>query len=343
MNQSLDHPLRRPPTPGQHYGGKRSVQRLIGALLLPALLTGCSSMSPTRYFGVRPDGPEMFQNNSTPIPAECDKLDAHGTAACLRYVSYVKWAEETDQAYRTRATMNRVSIYVAGAIALGALAAVGGLGVVGAAASETIGLLSVSTGFTSGFFGLLNNSERAGFYTHAANEIALARSEAEGEIGPKRKAEEYTEATHILARAMGEWTTWLETQRSEAAVAATNSEEVKKANNELADLRREVRFAKLVQAATLVNIDPAEGKETENLTVTLTTNGIDLEEYEDDLSLRIGGVDLAQRPKVTGKNTLTFAMPDCKVLQGESTPVSVHLHLGDASFSGGEQIFTCKK
>lgn len=300
-------------------------------------------MSPyTRYFGVRPDGPEMFQNNSTSIPAECDKLEAHATAACLRYVGYVKWAEETDQAYRSRATMNRWSVYVAGTIALGALATVGGLGVVGAAASETVGLLSVSTGFTSGFFGLLNNSERAGFYTRAANEIALARSEAEREIGPERKAEEYTTAAHFLAEAMSQWTTWLETQRSEAAVAAANSEEVKKANNEIADLRREIRFAKIVKAATLVNIDPKEGTETENPTVTLTTNGIDLEEYTEDLFLRIGGTDLSQRLKITGKNTLDFDMPDCKALQDQPTPVSVQLRLGDASFSG-EKSFTCKK
>ncbi len=299
-------------------------------------------MSPyARYFGVRPDGPEMFPNSSTSIPAECHGLDVHGTAACLRYLSYVKWAEEMGQAYRSRATMNEWSIYVAGTIALGALAAVGGLGVVGAAASETVGLLSVSTGFTSGFFGLLNNSERAGFYTYAANKIADARTQAEEAISSKRTAEEYTEATHILARAMGEWTTWLETQRSEAAVAAANSEEVKKANNELADLRRERRFAKIVKAATLVNIDPKEGTETENPTVTLTTNGIDLEEYTEDLSLRIGGIDLSQRPKVTGKNTLEFTMPNCKALQDPPT-VSVQLRLGDASFPG-EKNFTCKK
>lgn len=343
MNPLLNHHIRRPGMPSKVERGKRSVQRLIGALLLfPTLLTGCSTMSPYgRYFGVRPDGPEMLQNNSPSIPAECDKLDANGTAACLRYVSYVKWAEEMGQAYRSRATMNEWSIYVAGTIALGALAAVGGLGVVGAAASETVGLLSVSTGFTSGFFGLLNNSERAGFYTHAANEIALARAQAEEAIGHKRGAEEYTEATRILAKAMAEWTTWLETQRSEAATAAAKSAEVEKANKELADLRREVQFAKIVKVATLESIDPAEGTETEHPTVTLTTKGIDLEEYTEDLSLRIGGIDLGQRPKVTGKNTLEFTMPDCKALQDQPT-VSVQLRLGDASFSG-EKPFTCKK
>jgi hypothetical protein len=344
MSPSLNHHLSRLRSPGKGYRNKRSVQRLIGMLLLfPTLLTGCSTMSPyTRYFGVRPDGPEMFQNSSTSIPAECNGLDAHGTAACLRYVSYAKWAEEMGQAYRSRATMNEWSVYVAGAVALGALAAVGGLGVVGAAASETVGLLSVSTGFTSGFFGLLNNSERAGFYTHAANEIALARAQAEQKIGPERQAKEYTEAANLLAEAMSQWTTWLETQRSEAAVAAAQSEEVKKANNELADLRREIRFAKIVKTVTLVSIQPTEGTEKENPTVTLTTNGIDLEEYTEDLFLRIGGTDLSQRPKVTGKNTLDFDMPDCMALQDQPTSVSVQLRLGDVDIPG-EIIFTCTK
>ena len=62
------------------------------------------------------------------------------------------------EAYRARASLNEWAIYVAGTIALAGLSVVSGLGIAAEASTEAIGLVGVSTGFTSGFFGFINNS-----------------------------------------------------------------------------------------------------------------------------------------------------------------------------------------
>ncbi len=320
---------------GRLREGKSSIQRLIGVILLfPAILTGCSGTMYPRYFGIRPDGPEILPS-SEQARTTCNAqttIDDRGRA-CLRYWSYVEWAEQMGQAYRSRATMNEWSVYVAGTIALGTLSAIGGLGVAGSAANETAGLLSVSSGFASGLFGFLNNSERAGFYTQAANEIALARTEADQMVGHSPDAESYTNAANHLAKAMSEWTTWLETKRSQAADAAAKSAALEQANKKLQDiLSNAVEFPNVVKSASIEDLNPTKGQKDQE--VTLTTKGIDLKKYEKDLHLRVGGEPYVPSPLKVDTNTLTFKMPE-----GKAPTVSVQLYLGTVPIPG-EKTFT---
>jgi hypothetical protein len=199
--------------------------------------------------------------------------------------------------------MNEWSVYVAGTIALGALATVGGLGVAGAATSETVGLLSVSTGFASGFFGFLNNSERAGFYTYAANEIAHARAKADKLVTATPGAQSYTDAANLLADSMSEWTTWLETKRSLVAATAAQSAEVAQANKEL------LEFQKIVESGAIVDFSPRTPV-SQNDTITLKTIGIDdLQKHQSRLRLFVSDRLEPFEVKSTDPNSLEFKMP----------------------------------
>src|ERR1700682_3710762 len=125
----------------------------VSAFVLSFLFTGCGTMG-IRYLGIRPDTPDLVPSKN--VSEWCGKETGESTGAkfagCVRFYQTVEWADQLVESYRSRATMNEWSIYAAGTIALGALATVGGLAVVGAAASTTAGLVSGSSGFGGGFF-----------------------------------------------------------------------------------------------------------------------------------------------------------------------------------------------
>ena len=135
-------------------------------LISTMLLSGCRTIMP-RYLGIRPDAIDIVPSET--MKGKCEarhpgKGSESLIAACREYEGYVEWANQLVESYKTRATMNEWAIYVAGTIALGALGAIGGLGIAAAAATETIALIGVSSGFAAGFFGMLNNSDQAGLY-----------------------------------------------------------------------------------------------------------------------------------------------------------------------------------
>jgi len=136
------------------HGGNPVILRAIAVIGLSLWLPGCSPMSRARL-GIRPDLP------ASAVSSDC----------ASQFDDLVDYSQTLREAYRTRASGNRFWIYVAGTMALGTLAATGGLAAAGAA-TLSIALLSVSGGFTSGVFAVVNNSTLASVYTISENKVA---------------------------------------------------------------------------------------------------------------------------------------------------------------------------
>jgi hypothetical protein len=138
--------------------------RLMGAVLtlvcLGGLTSGCLSRPDLMrsHMGVRPDEPDP-----TVARDRCDE-----------YQEYVKYAQQLQEAYQSRASQNRWWIYVAAVTGLGAAAATGGLAAAGAAGVGTLALLGISGGFAAATFGTIDNAELAKMYAHSANSVDRA-------------------------------------------------------------------------------------------------------------------------------------------------------------------------
>jgi hypothetical protein len=271
----------------------KSSRRLMAALLIGSLLNaGCGTMYP-RYLGIRPDAPEVKPNPAA--TDECNRRAGRQPAAtadtptseppeeratriaCEQYLDHVVWARQLAESYRTRATMNEWAIYLAGTIALAGLSVVSGLGLAAAASTETLGLVGVSTGFTSGFFGFMNNSRRAGFYTAAANDISSALAAATQIVGADPTKEKYDTATKQLAVAVANAARSLETERYQAAADAAKSKDVQDAVDKL----------KALENAQLLSLDPLKGKP--GIDVVAKVAGIDLTKYKDRVKVWMDG------------------------------------------------------
>jgi hypothetical protein len=299
--------------------GLRAVAVIVTACFLA---TGCNTMYP-RYMGIRPDSPAIIA--STDIKTECN--ERHGSNepkdrlllnACEDYLVHVEWAQQLAESYRTRATMNEWSIFLAGFIALGALSAVAGLGVAAAASVTTIGLIGVSSGFASSVFALADNKTRAGFYTVAANEISSAMAEANNKAAGATKPESYTQATTALTDRVIKAANTLEDKRYEAAAAAAAAAKTVEANKKLQE------FAELAEKAAVVGVDPAAGAASAEKDVELKTRGIeDLKKYESDMKVSADGDPLFSTVK---ENKLIVKMPARP--DGRPRDVIVRLRLG---------------
>jgi len=184
--------------------------RLLTLFVLGAILTGCGTFSNPDIslgsrIGFRPDDPQF-------------KLGSP-TDSCTRLTSYIAYAVDLKESYRTRATQNRTWLYVAGIVGLGVAAASGGLGVAGAAAG-TIALLSVSGGFTAGAFATINNSELANVYTVAANDIGNALAFVEARYERCDSPKDCSGQLAYLREAVTSARNTLETARTDSAAGA---------------------------------------------------------------------------------------------------------------------------
>jgi hypothetical protein len=213
--------------------------------------------------------------------------------------------------------MNEWSIYAAGTIALGALAALGGIAAAGAATSETVGFVSVGSGFTSGVFGFLDNKTRAGFYTEAANDIATARAAAVKTAMTSRMEAVYWEQAGILYAVATEKANWLETQRKEAAAKADVAKQIDQLNKRLDQLNS------TLLSASIGELDPPEGIQGQR--IRLTTPGVDLQPYEKSLKLFVGP-SAAKIIDVDSK-AVHFEIPAKPA--GNEPAHAVHLRLGN--------------
>jgi len=209
----------------------RAVNGTALALALMTVLTGCASFIPSRHsFGVRPDVPigdplpEVKAGCAAAHPNEAQK-NSEVYVACLAFDSVVKWSADLEEAYRARTSLNRWAIYLAGTLGLATVAVSGGLAAASAAGVGTLALLSISGGFSSGFFGFLNNGELAQMYTIAAGEIATARSNSRklvnDALGAKSNvASMYFDQAGVLRVAVTSARNKLEIARTSEAMAA---------------------------------------------------------------------------------------------------------------------------
>jgi hypothetical protein len=260
-----------------------------------ALLTaGCGTMFP-RYFGMRPDAPEgtvpadiknecAHRHAQPAVPAAAESAATPDQVACEQYLAHVEWARQLAEAYRSRATMNEWAIWAGGTIALAGLSAVGGLGIA-AASATTIGLIGVSTGFTSAFLAFMDNSTKAGFYTVAANDLTAALATATQTTGANPTAKEYDTATRALAQSVSKAINELESQRYRAAAAAAQSQQLQKAQKDLQDL------TKLIETAAFTELRPPKARAGETVTVVII--GIDLTAYKERIRIFVGGKQTA--------------------------------------------------
>jgi len=254
----------------------------VASCVLIGLLTSSCGTIGIRYLGIRPDALDTAPSTDITKWCETETGESRGKtfAGCVRFYQTVEWADHFVESYRSRATLNEWSIYAAGTVALGALATIGGLAVAGEAASQTAGFVSVGSGFTSGFFGFLDNKTRAGFYTQAANDIATARAEAVNEVMANRTEGKYWEQAGKLYVEVTKKVNWLETQRKEAAAKADVAAQIDQLNKRIDQLNSTLLSASIGQLV------PANGKQGD--TVTLMTPGSDLRPYKDSLKLLVG-------------------------------------------------------
>ena len=187
--------------------------RLLILMALTMILTGCGTLhsftnpdiSRGSRIGIRPDDPAI---NVQPLDH------------CVELKNYVAYAVDLKEAYRTRATQNRMWLYVAGVTGLGVAAATGGLAAAGAAA-VTLGLLAISGGFTAGVFATIDNAELSNVYTVAANDIGTALANTRARISRcSRSREECGAELVYLSDRVTHARNTLETARTASAAGA---------------------------------------------------------------------------------------------------------------------------
>jgi hypothetical protein len=303
-----------------YFRTKRGMRAIItGCVVVSIIASGCGTMG-IRYLGIRPDGPEndLSDDVKQRCKAETGMDEGVKYASCGRFYQTVEWADQLVESYRSRATMNEWSIYAAGTIALAALAALGGIAAAGTASSETVGFISVGSGFASGFFAFLDNKTRAAFYTDAANEIATARAAAVTEVLTERTEDVYWKQAGELYAAVTQKANWLETQRKEEAVKADAAKQIDQLNKTVDQLNSTILSASIGE---VVPHEASEGNE-----IQLTTPGADLQPYRRSLKLLVGG-SAANITSVDSK-AVHFKVPaqpsDCM-----SVPCSVRLQVGN--------------
>jgi len=124
------------------------------------LISGCSPM-----LGIRPDPPETELVGPTCDPGEKD---------CEDFVKYLKYTKDLAESYRSRASLNRFSIYTANAVALVGLSLSAGLASANAGITA-LRIVPIVTGFTSALIALLDSPEKTYAYTTAANKLDTAQ------------------------------------------------------------------------------------------------------------------------------------------------------------------------
>jgi hypothetical protein len=260
----------------------RRLRAIVGLMVLASVLFSCSSknalnsMPWERHLGIRPDEP-FLGNNPT------------GNTACAEFTTLERYAKELQEAYHSRATQNRSWIYGAGTIALGTVAAGGALAAASAASLGTLALLSISGGFASGFFGVLDNATLADLYTIAANSVGTTLTEAQNELQPDHQGNRYgsgevqqracARALYTLQVGLTEAKNNLERARTDSAIAAgVRAEAQRQKLNQLLGQQQSIMVTTVVRRAQIVSIEPVciEIGKSEKVTVTLIVTNANL-------------------------------------------------------------------
>ncbi len=269
---------------------KTTIVKLLIVLVAVAGLSGCTAAN----MGIRPD-PPIFCEDAT---------------ACDRYRDFYNATLELRESYHARASQNRWWVYVAGALALGTAAATGGLGAVGAAGTS-IALLSISGGFSSGFFAVLNNDQLARIYTESANVLtdglkdsaALLAYDTKGELKRDSCAEALATLEISRAKAQND----LESSRSDAAAAARieAAAQVRQLNELVKTVQAESVKA-IVKNATISGVTWSTKDKA-----TVTIKGPGLGQIPDvDVVVKVAGVaaTITHFSKTPGEGTTTVVI-----------------------------------
>ncbi len=258
--------------------------------------------------GWRPDEPPLgTTRDGTPTKSACDE-----------YLAYDAYAQDLQEAYHTRASQNRFWIYGAGILGLGAAAASGGLAAAGAATVGTLALLSISGGFSAGFFATIDNPTLADIYTIAANKIDVALKDARAKTPATRTGETCKQALDGLRAAVSDARTKLEEARTDTAKAALQRAAAQQ--EALQSLAAQIQQAGdptlSVRSAVITDIKSSTTPVTASTSVELTVDGGRLDGVlERDMKVLVGGqqVDVKSRaPKpapAEGQWVVTFEAP----------------------------------
>lgn len=158
---------------------RRGCARCVSGALALSLTAGCATTSlPT--LGIRANQPGLEYSDT--VKARCkDEAppeDSDAYRECLYFYNIVDWGQSLSEAYRTRATLNEWGMMAAGIVALAVVGSVTGLAAFNQAGSDAAKIIPLAGGFIAGAAALWDNKARAAAYTHAANVIDNALSQA---------------------------------------------------------------------------------------------------------------------------------------------------------------------
>ncbi len=257
--------------------------RVTVVLLILVVMSGCSM---TRV-GIRPDEPAtQFRTVSADKPASCQD-----------YEDYSKYAQELQEAYHSRATMNRGSLYVAGILALAVTAASGGLAAATAVAAGTLALLAVSGGFAAGSFAVIDNKDLAELYTISANSVDTALKESHALLPPEKWYENpgtCGRALRVLRDQVSDARTTLEVARTNVAVGAlVRAKEQQRILNELI-AAQPTSATRITVTSGIIDVNPKAPPLPSDGLVTLTVANIRLDQVASaDVKVQLGSAVIA--------------------------------------------------
>ena len=270
------------------------------------------------HFGIRPDEPAppgaLAQTGGTSAATE--------QQACDEYKGYVVYAQQLQEAYHSRASQNRAWIYVAAILGLGVAAASGGLAAATAVGAGTLGLLSISGGFSAAAFATISNTDLAQLYTIAANRVDQALKESDAQLSVGADGQRYVAAScaralRVLKAGVSDARTTLEVSRTNTAAGAiARATAQQKILNDLIAAHQAADPTRVTLSADITELvtapDPPEaGKPTQ---VTLTIKNIRLDEVaQADVKVLFGTkelpLDAAAQPVSDNTYTVKFTAP----------------------------------
>lgn len=277
-------------------------------LVLLGTLSGCATSRSDlwrQHFGIRPDEPSI-----TGKPKSCDEYTLY----------YSNYAQPLQEAYHARATQNRLWIYVAGILGLGVAAASGGLAAATAVSAGTLGLLSISGGFSVATFATIDNSDLAQIYTIAANRVDAALKESNNILQGDKDGNRYTnlaacdQALRVLRDGVSEARTTLEQSRTNTAVAALvrATEQQRVLNNLIAGVQA-ADPTRVTLPADITDLNPASPEKdpagkSKPTQVELTVQNIRLDQVaQADVKILFGPRELSlDAPAQPGPDSTTY-------------------------------------
>jgi phage gp36-like protein len=178
---------------------------------------------------------------------------------------------------------------------------------------------------------MFNNSERAGLYADAANEIqgALAAATQQTRLTPSLNEAAYSKAAAALFERVGKASIVVETGRYRLAAAAATSQAQDRAKEDIAEYQR------LASEAAVVGLDPTSVPAATGGKVDVLTTGVDFDKYKGKIKVYVDGrpTSFDEANSKDGKIAQAVIPPGTA---GQSVPVRVQV--GPVSLPGERPI-----